>query len=275
MDPYEPVTLGTSVAVVDLGWASLRETRHEAGFRIAPHSHENATVNFLIEGGFEESIAGTDWDIRPSLVVGKPPGESHANRYGSRGARSLLVEITAAPSSSGAGTALFERPVVFESDLAAAAGRGLARELHLSDPATPLVAEGLLLELFASIDMESTRESTPPSWLGIAIAFIEAHLFEPLRIAEIAWAAGVHPVHLAREFRRHLGVSPGELVRLHRLAWARDRLRCSSLPIASVALAAGFSDQSHLTRLFRARYGISPAVYRRRAASPKERLHPF
>jgi len=275
MGSYEPVTLGTSLATLDLGWASLRETRHDPGFRIAPHSHENATVNFLLEGAFEESLAGTDWDVRPSLVVGKPPGEAHANRYGSRGARCLLVEIAAVPEFSGPGAALFERPLVFESELAAAAGRGLARELHLADPATPLVAEGILLELFASIDAESARETTPPSWLARSIAFIEDRLFEPLRIAEIAREAGVHPVHLAREFRRHLALSPGELVRLHRLAWARDRLRRSSLTVASIAAAAGFADQSHLTRLFRARYGISPAVYRRRTAGARETLQPF
>lgn len=269
---HEPVTLGRSLAALDLGWLSLRETLHEPGFRIAPHSHENATVNFLLEGGFDETIGGRSWEVRRSLVLGKPPGERHENAYGRSGARCLLIELRARPPFGI--PALFDRPVAFESELATAASLGLARELRLADPATPLVAEGIFLELFASLEIESRRSPARPGWLDRAVALIEDRLFEPLRIAEIAREAGVHPVHLAREFRRHLHASPGELMRLHRLAWARDRLRRSSLPLAAIAAAAGFSDQSHLTRLFRARYGISPAVYRRRTARPGT-LQPF
>jgi len=270
---HVPVTLGSSLAALDLGWVSLRETLHPAGFRIAPHSHENATINFLLDGEFEEAVGGRSWQARRALVLAKPPGERHANRYGGAGARCLLVEI-AAPGPFGR-SALFERPIAFESDLAIAAGLGLARELRVSDPATPLVAEGILFELLASLEVRVRRRTKRPPWLDRAVALIEDRLFEPLRIGEIAREAGVHPVHLAREFRRHLSVSPGELVRLHRLAWARDRLRRSNLPVAGIAAAAGFSDQSHLTRLFRARYGISPAAYRRRTADSRRTFHPF
>lgn len=205
-------------------------------------------------------------------MIGKPPGEPHANAYGAAGARCLLVELKGEPSFGL--PALFTEPVVFESELATAASLGLERELRLADPATPLVAEGIFFELMASLEIPSRLSSARPGWLDRAIALIEDRLFEPLSVAEIAREAGVHPVHLAREFRRHLHLSPGELVRLQRLAWARDRLRRSSLPVAAIAAAAGFSDQSHLTRRFRARYGISPSVYRRRTATP-ETFQPF
>jgi AraC family transcriptional regulator len=86
---------------------------------------------------------------------------------------------------------------------------------------------------------------------------------ERLTLAEVASNAGVHPVHLARQFRSRLGCTYGEFVRRIRLTRALERLRNGSQPIAQVAAEAGFADQSHLTRLMTAVVGIAPAAYRR------------
>jgi len=60
--------------------------------------------------------------------------------------------------------------------------------------------------------------------------------------------------------RRELGVSPHAFRVLARLNLARHLLRRGE-PIAAVAADAGFSDQSHLTRLFRRTFGTTPGVY--------------
>jgi AraC-like DNA-binding protein len=52
-------------------------------------------------------------------------------------------------------------------------------------------------------------------------------------------------------------------VRNRRLEFVRDALRNPAMPISCIAIKAGFADQSHLTRLFRARFGVTPAEYRR------------
>jgi AraC family transcriptional regulator len=108
-------------------------------------------------------------------------------------------------------------------------------------------------------------ERRPPPWLLRARDLAHARFREPLRLAELAQEAQVHPGHLARAFRRHFRTSLGSYVRGLRLEWAAGRLLGSEESLASIALAAGFADQSHLTRAFKRFTGVTPGGYRRRA----------
>ena len=95
---------------------------------------------------------------------------------------------------------------------------------------------------------------------------MRASFKRPIDLAEVAAACGVHPVHLARVFRQFYGVSPGEYLRGLRLDWAAAQLALASAgathTLASLALQAGFSDQSHFTRAFKRHTGCTPAQYR-------------
>src|SRR5262245_23957795 len=93
--------------------------------------------------------------------------------------------------------------------------------------------------------------------------YLEANYRGRFSLAEVAAGAGVHPSHLAEVFRGRHAMSVGEWVRLRRLEYAREKLLDRRRSISEVALAAGFADQSHLTRLFRAHFGVTPAEYRR------------
>ena len=103
-----------------------------------------------------------------------------------------------------------------------------------------------------------------PGWAHQAYAAVmdlanDTHL----RIADVAAALDVHPVHLARVFRQAWGCSPGDLLRWRRVEQAGGLLRRPDLSMAEVALSAGIADQSHMTRAFQARYGMTPSHYRR------------
>lgn len=84
-----------------------------------------------------------------------------------------------------------------------------------------------------------------------------------LSVSAIAADVGVHPVHLARVFRRAWGCSPGELLRWRRTEEASRLLLRTRLPVADVAAAVGFVDQSHMTRAFHAAFGLTPGAWRR------------
>ena len=84
----------------------------------------------------------------------------------------------------------------------------------------------------------------------------------PPSLRELARAAGVHRVHLARSFRAATGLSVGAFVRKLRLDWAEEQLVRTSKPLVELSAEAGFADQSHFTRLFRTRTGLTPALYR-------------
>jgi len=137
----------------------------------------------------------------------------------------------------------------------------LACELRRADHAAPLIIEGLLLELFGGISRIET--TLAPSWLDEADAMVRERFAEKIRLSDVAIAVGVHPVHLARSYRRRFGTSVGERVRALRLESAREQL-ASGAAVAAAAASAGFADQSHFTKAFRRAHGIGPAEYRRR-----------
>ena len=93
------------------------------------------------------------------------------------------------------------------------------------------------------------------------VEHVDAHLHETIRLADLAAVAGLSPFHLQRSFRASRGVSPQTFIAHRRIDRAKALLRGRD-PIAAIAFACGFSSQSHLTRVFRAATGLTPAAYR-------------
>jgi AraC family transcriptional regulator len=69
--------------------------------------------------------------------------------------------------------------------------------------------------------------------------------------------------HFSRAFRRSMGVAPHNWLLMHRVEVAKEKLRNTPLSLSDVALACGFADQSHLTRVFTGMVGVSPGAWRR------------
>ena len=92
--------------------------------------------------------------------------------------------------------------------------------------------------------------------------YLRAHSAEAVSLTRLAEVAGLSCFYFIRVFRATFGVTPHTYLTLLRLERARLLLR-TTMPIAQAAVAAGFSDQSHLTRLFKRVYGTTPGVYAR------------
>jgi AraC family transcriptional regulator len=94
------------------------------------------------------------------------------------------------------------------------------------------------------------------------IDFIQENHERELALAEMAEAAGISPFHFAREFKRATGLAPHQYLIKIRIERAKAWLTKSELPIVEVSLRAGFNNQSHFTRLFHQRTGLTPKAYR-------------
>jgi AraC family transcriptional regulator len=105
-------------------------------------------------------------------------------------------------------------------------------------------------------------ERPAPGWLQQARALVDTHFARPLPLVEVAKHVGVHPVHLARTFRRVHRITFAGYVRHVRIEFARRELEASAAPLGDIAAAAGFCDQSHFSRLFKRYTGQTPAEYR-------------
>jgi AraC family transcriptional regulator len=142
-------------------------------------------------------------------------------------------------------------------------GNRLHRELWSDERISALCIEGLALELMAEIAQRKIRASGNARWLQQAVEYLRANFKESPTLQEVAEAAGVHPVHLAREFRRKQGLTVGEYIRKLRVDLACQELVRSKQPIVDIAVKAGFSDHSHMTRVFRRQTGLTPTEFRK------------
>ena len=98
--------------------------------------------------------------------------------------------------------------------------------------------------------------------LARVVDYVDAHLAMRLTVRDLAEVACVSPFHFSRIFRDALGRTPHDYVMERRTERARRMLTDGTDTPAQIAFACGFASQSHMTDVFRARVGISPARYR-------------
>jgi AraC-like DNA-binding protein len=124
------------------------------------------------------------------------------------------------------------------------------------------------------------QEAPRPSRGGLSPAlkhriceYLESHLAERISLGALASMAGLSAHHFARAFRQSVGMPPHGYLLQRRLEHVEHLLRDTQLPLSQIALAVGFSDQSHLARHFRRLTGIPPSLARwqERQASPHVR----
>jgi AraC family transcriptional regulator len=101
-----------------------------------------------------------------------------------------------------------------------------------------------------------------------ALEFVEANLAGTVRIEDLARVARLSARQFSRAFRSDFGESPYAYIVHRRIERAQEMMLVTDEPLASIAIACGLADQSHLTRLFRRIVGISPASWRRSWRSP-------
>ncbi len=104
-------------------------------------------------------------------------------------------------------------------------------------------------------------ESSPP-WLLRIREMLREEEHPRLTLAELSRFVGRHPVQICRQFHYHFDCTISEYMRRVRIARAQSLLHTRELELAEIALACGFSDQSHFTTAFRRLTGISPHRYR-------------
>ena len=205
-----------------------------------PHAHERAFVCLILDGLSAQRAGAREFSRERGRAYFYPAGEVQSERFGATGGRIFAFDLgyDGLPNVSCELTgpaALFARRFCAEED------------------------DESVLSLVAALSREFEDGLR---WMDIARDYLHAHFGEKLSLRTVAAAAGVHPVHLCRAFPRRFGVTVGEYLRALRVDYAARRLAATNEPIAAIALDAGFDSQSHLTRCFRARLGLTPAAYR-------------
>jgi AraC-like DNA-binding protein len=120
----------------------------------------------------------------------------------------------------------------------------------------------LLAALKPSTPPMQLRGGLPPGAMRRVAEYVASHLGESIELAEMAGVAGLSVYHFARAFKQTAGVTPHSYLVQRRVEQAQQMLARTDLSLAEIALATGFSDQSHFARHFRQMIGLTPGQFR-------------
>ena len=247
-----------------IGLFTVSEHLYPAALVLPKHAHRQTYLTFVIEGAFEERYSGGSLTCRAGAVRFLPAGEVHESRIESR-LRCLRVSTDpAALHGLDRHSVVLQNPAQINGLTGTWLANRLYSEFSRDDSASAVAIEGLVLEILAEFARSQVKAGSMlvPRWLQQATDIVESRFLERLSLADIAAEVGVHYVHLSRQFHKYNRCTIGDLIRRRRVQYASHLLAHSQTPLAEIALICGFSDQSHLSFLFKRYMGVSPSKFR-------------
>lgn len=235
------------------------------------HRHDTYAIGLTDAGVQAFDYRGATEISMPGKVVVLHPDEAHDGRAGGPEGFGYRIVYVAPARIHAAARAICDRPcalpfvrdpVMANDALASAIDAAFGLEPE------PLAADDLVLRLArALLDADpscgggATSTRVDHGALTRARRFLDAETSRVVRSCELEEITGLTRYDLARQFRAVFGTSPYRYSLMRRLDRARALLRLNEPP-ADVALAAGFADQAHLSRMFKHAFGVAPARYR-------------
>jgi AraC-like DNA-binding protein len=242
-----------------------------AGEAYAKHRHDTYAIGVTDSGIQVFDYRGAARVSRPGQAVVLHPDEIHDGRAGTRdgfGYRIIYVEPSHIADAvraicGGAHPLPFVRePVATNARLARVVRDAFQAEL------VPLAADTVVVDLAEGLLAAEGRGEAPAMRRRVDVPaierarqFLHAERTRVVRSTELEAITGLTRYEVARQFRLRLGTSPHRYLLGRRLEFARQRMR-GDRSLADVAYEAGFADQAHFTRAFKAAFGLTPARYR-------------
>jgi AraC family transcriptional regulator len=238
--------------------------RYKDNEALPEHSHENPSISVLLRGSCPELSSLKTRQSPAGQVMFYPLGESHSARLFDKEGDVLNVEIL--PKLQEwlcTNDVATERPVSLRDPFCLEIGLRLEHEIGNPDALSELSVQALALELVCRVLRAGASErKRPTTWIKVVREILHDRFINPPSLTELAGVVQVHPVHLARAFRKRYGCSVGTYVCALRVEAALKALRDSDRSIAAIAIEMGFADQSHLCRATNKYAGMSPSRLR-------------
>lgn len=238
------------------------------------HTHDQFGIG-LIHRGAQKSLSGRGTvEAQAGDVITVNPGEVHdGTPIGDAGRawrmlylEPLLVERIVSDVTEGRRVCCeFADPVISDAMLASRFHAIFAAATAADCADSPLRWEASALTLLAQalrLEPEGSSSFSEPGAIAAAINLIDDDPLAPLTLADLARQSGLSRFQVVRGFTRATGLTPHAYLVQRRIDIVR-RLIAKRTPLAEAAIAGGFADQSHMTRIFVRKYGFTPGAYAR------------
>ncbi|MER8580970.1 AraC family transcriptional regulator [Mesorhizobium sp. M1423] len=254
----------------DLGLFEARFTRH----RYDLHTHPTYVIA-LITSGCERIRIGRQSVLAPAGAIAVVnPEEWHDGERGADEGWAYRTFYPSVPLMTALarelgwhGAPVFSRATIEDNNLAAAltaAHQGSTSPDIMTAETSLLVALRRLIVRHgdSSGQAEEVESSGSQRRFSLYRDLVESELGSQLDLKRLAGAGGVTRFQVIRDFNKAIGLTPAAYIRDRRLRRASALIE-QGFGLADAAIAAGFADQSHLSRTFRAMHGMTPGMFRR------------
>ncbi len=218
------------------------------------HYHENTHISLILQGGNMESRKNGDFQVTTGEIMFYNEGELHCNKYTAFPSKNLNIEFKndflnkneLAPKH-------FTKSNIQNIDTYLSL-LNVYNEFRLGDLYSANTIDFSLNQLLKSED----NSSHIPIWVLHLKEIIEDRWDEFISLNELAATFNVHPVTISKYFRKYYNCTLGDYMRKIKIEKALSLLIDTDKPIIEISDICGFSDQSHMIKVFKAYIGFLP-----------------
>lgn len=252
---------GVEAVAADSGHAFPRHTHGQFGIGIVDRGAQRSfSGRGTVEAGAGDVITVNPFEVHDGTPIGDA-GRAWRMLYLDPG---VVAELATDLHPGHCGDAEFDRPVIHDTDLAPRMHLLFAQMTVPAAQSDALLREQLLFSvladaLHAANDRTNHHIETAPDAIQLARTRIDDDPAAAISLLDLAHETGLSRFQVLRGFARVTGLTPHAYQVQRRVALARH-LIAQGQPLAEVAAACGFADQSHMTRQFVRKYGVSPGM---------------
>ncbi|MEO3991983.1 AraC family transcriptional regulator [Pseudocitrobacter cyperus] len=238
---------------------------HISRYAFEPHTHEAFGIGTIELGAERFRYRGSQYVASVNSVVTMNPDELHTGeaetadgwRY-----RMIYLDPTQLEEVTGVRHWWFSDVLRHDPQRSWLLGQQIYQLWNTHDP---LEQQGLLLNLidtFRPFAHHAPQAAEASHRFDQVRDYLHDNYMHPVMLDELAKVVSLSPYHFQRQFKAHFHVTPHQMLMAIRL-WRAKAFLTHGMPAAEVAVATGLTDQSHLTRAFTRRYGITPVRYQK------------
>ncbi|CDZ56948.1 AraC family transcriptional regulator [Neorhizobium galegae] len=250
------------------GMAGVQAVVARSDHHFARHTHDQFGIGVIGSGAQKSASGRGPVEAGPDDVITVNPGEVHDGApIGDEGRfwqmlyfdLDVMAGAVADIRQGRPGDFEFTDPVLRQQRQAATM-RQLFTAMTAEQAGAELRRQELLLTLLAEVMREAPEPKPVPRGIRAARERIDDDPAKAVSLADLAHLAGLSQFQLLRAFDKATGLTPHAYLIQRRIQLAR-KLVAGGAGLAEAALASGFADQSHMTRIFTRNFGLSPHLY--------------
>ncbi|QKX05847.1 helix-turn-helix transcriptional regulator [Aquimarina sp. TRL1] len=222
------------------------------------HHHENTHLSLVLQGGSRESRKKEEIQLTPGKIILYNEGELHSNRYTAFPSKHLIVELkkdfhkTNSLSPKHFSTSNTANIDIYLNLL------NIYNELHLGDIYSAETIDFSFNQLLKS----DQNSSYIPVWMNSLREVIEDRWDEFIPLKDLATIFNVHTVTISRYFKKYYKCTLGDYMRKIKVERAVFFLLNTNKSISEISDICGFTDQSHMIKVFKLYIGFLPNQFR-------------